>query len=457
MKTKKKILLITLFCLIILKSGFAQTDAVLTSDTLRLSLMEAVQLAVKQNQQLKSVQIDEDINQFKIKELRSSALPQLSVDGTYNDNFSRASQILPGDIFGQPGTQVAVQFGTRYTYGATANLTQKLFDPTLNAGLKAAKASQGYYQLNTFKNKEDLIYNVVNIYMQLEMTEKQTELVKGNLERTKRLVDITDAQYKEGIIKKVDVDQIKVNYTNLLTQLSNSKNTYTQLLNNLKVFMNVDVSQPVKINSSEKTQSIKIADQLFLNENTDLNILKYQIELQGLNSQSIKAGYLPTLSAFANYGIQSQADQLFNNSVQSFKSGVWGLNLKVPIFDGFIKRNKIKQSDLQIDQLKLQQAYLTNNVKNDFVNASNNLKQNKDVSNAQLENMKVAEELYNVAKLSYTEGITNLSELINAENGLKEAQTQYLTALLQSNIAELDLLRTSGQLSQIIRESTPTN
>jgi len=104
--------------------------------------------------------------------------------------------------------------------------------------------------------------------------------------------------------------------------------------------------------------------------------------------------------------------------------------------------------------MQMNKKYLTSKINNDFVSAQNDLRQNKEVLAAQDENMKVAEELYNVAKLSYTEGIAPLSELINAENGLKEAQTQYLTALLQISLAELDLMKTSGQLSKIIKDAS---
>jgi outer membrane protein TolC len=448
MKLKLKTILLIGSLVLVNGLAFSQTN----KDTLRLSLSEAVNLAVKQNQQLKSIQLDEEINKYKIKEIKAGALPQLTGNGSYNDNYSLASQILPGEVFGQPGTTLAVKFGTRHTYGATANLTQKLFDPSLNTGLKAAKAGQGYYELSTFKNKEDLIYNVVNVYMQLEMTEKQKELIEGNIGRMKKLVEITDAQFKEGIIKKVDVDQLKVNYTNLRTQLSTTKNTYTQLMNNLKILMNEDVYRPVAITNEVGAEPIPVSEQLFLKDNTDLALIDYQILLQELNTKNIKAGYMPSLSAFANYGKQWQTNELFKSgAANSFASGTWGLTLSIPIFDGFAKRNKIAQSNLQIKQLQINKQYLTGKITNDFVNAKNDLDQNKEVLSAQGENMKVAEELYNVAKLSYTEGITPLSELINAENGLKEAQTQYLTALLQMNLAELDLMKSSGQLSKVIK------
>ena len=115
------------------------------------------------------------------------------------------------------------------------------------------------------------------------------------------------------------------------------------------------------------------------------------------------------------------------------------------------KKNKIAQSNIAVKQLQLNKDYQTKNIKNQFQTSFNNLTQNEKVLQAQEQNMKLAEELYNVAKLSYTEGIAPLTELINAENGLKEAQSQYLTASLQVSLSELEMMQTSGQLSQLIK------
>ncbi|MEP6846098.1 MAG: TolC family protein [Panacibacter sp.] len=129
--------------------------------------------------------------------------------------FAIATQLLPGELAGQPGILIPVKFGTCYVYGATAQLSQTIFNPSVSTGIKAAKESQQLYELQTFKSKEELVYNMINIYTQLQIVEKQQELIAGNIERTKKLIEITNAQYNEGIIKKVDVDQIRVNYTNL--------------------------------------------------------------------------------------------------------------------------------------------------------------------------------------------------------------------------------------------------
>ena len=423
------------------------------NDTLRFTLMEAVEYAVINNPQLKSVKLDELNNQFKIKEVQSSALPQISGSLGGTDNFQRATQLLPGEIIGKPGTTVPIQFGTRYVYNGGVQLNQAIFNPSLNIGLKAAKQSQGLYELQTFKTKEELIYSVINLYVNLQMIEKQQELIIGNMDRTKKLLDITTIQFKEGVIKKVDVDQLQISYTNLETQLSSITNNAKELINNMKFLMNIDVSQEIELLETG-LEHLPVSNQLLLGSNSQLNILDKQISLQELNTKNIRAGYLPTVSLAANYGRQVQSNLVFGNSAAGFSSGYYSLNVSIPIFDSGTKKNKVSQSNTALRQLQLNRNYLESDIKNQFKTASNNLDQNQKVIAAQALNMKLAEDLYDVAKLSYTEGISALSELINAENGLRESQSQYLTAMLQMNQAELKMMQTSGQLSELIKSGT---
>lgn len=421
--------------------------------TLRLTLAEAIDYAVKNNPQLKSVQLDETNNQFKIKEIKSSALPQITGSAGGTDNFQRGAQLLPGEIMGQPGTTIPVKFGTRFVYNGTVQLSQNIYNPSITTGLKAAKESQGLYELQTFQSKEDLIYSMANLYIQIQLAEKQKELYAGNIDRTEKLLDITSLQLKEGIIKKVDVEQLKVNLTNMRTQLSNVENDYEKTIDNIKLLMNLDMEQPIVITSSGESEKIAVSKQLNLDANTDLNILDKQIQLQNLNTENIKAGYKPTLSFSANYGRQWQTEKLFkNNAATGISSGYYSLNLSIPIFDGSKKRNQIAQSNTALKQLELTKEYTAKQIQTQFRTANNNLNQNQKVFEAQTQNMQLAEDLYNVAKLSYTEGVSDLAELINAENSLREAQSQYLTAMLQTNLAELETMKASGQLSQLIKE-----
>lgn len=429
-----------------------------SSDTTRFTLAEAFAYAVKNNPQLISAQLNETNNALKVKEIRSSALPQVTGSAGGTDNFQRASQLLPGEIIGQPGATVPIKFGTRFVYNGNLQVSQSLYNPSISTGLKAAKESQGLYALQTFRTKEDLIYNMGSLYIQMQLAEKQMELYKGNIDRMNKLMQITNLQYKEGIIKKVDVDQLKVNLTNMKTQLSNAENDYQRSIDNFKLLMNWNVETPMVITSPEELRQIPIEQQLNLKANTELNILDKQIQLEQLNAENIKAGFKPTVSLSANYGRQWQTNQLFKqDATTGFSSGYYSLNVSIPIFDGNKKRHQIAQSINAVKQLELNKAYTEKNIQTQFRTATNNLNQNQKVLEAQIQNMALAEDLYNVAKLSYTEGISDLAELINAENSLREAQSQYLTAMLQTHLAELETMKVSGQLGQLIKSQSTQN
>ena len=438
---------------IVIGIGFAVSAS--AQDTLRFTLAEAINYAVLNNPQLESAQLNEAANQLKIKEVKSSALPQISASASGNDNFLRATQLVPGDLAGQPGTTIPVQFGTRFTYSAGVQLTQVVYNASLSKSIQNIKPSQDLYELKTFKTKEDLVYNIASIHVQMKMVEKQITLIEGNLGRMQTLMEITDAQFREGIIKKVDVDQLQVSNTNLQTQLSNVENNYAQLQNHMKLLMNINVNQPLVI-TDEIEKPVEVSLALNPEFNTELNIIEKQIELQQLHADIIKAGYIPTVSLVANFNRQWQTNDLLSSSANSgFNSGYYGINVSIPIFDGNKKKSQVAQDVVTSRQLELNKEYLQRNIETEFKTATDMLSQNQKVLKAQEANMKLAGDLYEVAKLSYTEGVTALPELVNAENGLREAQSQYLTALLQTNLAELETMRTSGQLSQLIKSGLP--
>ena len=71
----------------------------------------------------------------------------------------------------------------------------------------------------------------------------------------------------------------------------------------------------------------------------------------------------------------------------------------------------------------------------------------------QKENMNLAKQVYDVNKLSYQEGVASLNELLDTETSLKQAQAQYVNALFNFKLAELDYFKASGQLVQLIKNN----
>ena len=141
-----------------------------------MTLEECVVYAIDHNPNLKSVQLDEEINVARIKEIKGGALPQINANGRYSNNFALAEQLLPGEIVGgEPGTTVPVTFGVANMLTGQIEVNQVIFNKSLITGMKAAQASQDLIALNTFATKEELIYNIAQSYLQLQINQEQTQ------------------------------------------------------------------------------------------------------------------------------------------------------------------------------------------------------------------------------------------------------------------------------------------
>ena len=265
-------------------------------------------------------------------------------------------------------------------------------------------------------------------------------------------VYVDQAQFENGIVKKLDVDQIKVNRTNLLSELSNLEIGLEQQLNVLRFYLALDMSQPLELTEKlDEAQSYPLSDTLLMASNINYQLLQNQMALNIMDDDVINADRYPQISAFAQYGYTGQANEfnLKDGNYSGFRSGLWGINMSIPIFNGFQTKRQLEENYIKRQQLTLDIQQLENATKMEFRNAANNIQQSKKLVSTQSANMELAQEVYDITKLSYQEGVAPLTELLNAETGLRESQTHYLTALINLKLAELEYIKSSGQLAKL--------
>ena len=425
------------------------------TDTLFLNVEQVTQMAIANNPDLKRVQLNETLLERQIATAKTSIYPKLNGSAGFTDNFSLPQQLLPGEIFGQEG-QIPVQFGVRYGLNAGVELSQLVYSREYLTNIKKLESVRSTYKLQTLSSIENLVFNVVQLYIQYQITKEQKEILNANLDRATKLVNISQAQYENGIIKKLDVDQLTVNKTNLLTEISNANIGIEQQLNVLKFYLDIPQNQPVVLTENlNTTEKYPLSQELLLKQNINYKLLQEQLEVTEMDKDVIKSAYYPTVSAFAQYNYTGQSNK-FNLSKEhysGFTAGLWGLNVSVSIFDGFNAKRRLEENVVELEQLRLQEKQLVNAANLEFNNAAIKIQQNEILVQTQLKNMKLAQQLYDITKLSYQEGVAPLTELLNAETSLREAQSQYLTALLNFKLAELEHVKVSGQLAQLIQSN----
>ena len=175
--------------------------------------------------------------------------------------------------------------------------------------------------------------------------------------------------------------------------------------------------------------------------------------MNDLQIEQIQAGYMPTVSAGLrmNYQTQQNTLNIFGSKSNWTPTAAIGVNVSVPIFDGFSKKRKANQLKIEMEQLRFDEQNLKNSLALQNENAQYKLQLNQAAVTTQTNNIKLAEEVYKSTQVQYEGGIVPLSELLNAENALKEAQTNYLKNLVQVKVAELDILKSSGNIREILK------
>ncbi|WP_231862217.1 TolC family protein [Rufibacter sp. DG15C] len=450
----KKHLLLGLFLSLTAGSSFAQNQPQAGTT---LSLKEALTFATANNISIQQSQLDEQGAEYKIKETKGSGLPQINGTGQLTVSPSIPTQLLPGEIIGEPGTYVPVKFGQKYNATGGLELSQLIFSKSYFVGLEAAATTRDLYRLRTQMSKEDVLYNVSSAYLQALQTKEQFNTIAANYNRLVQLEKILTLQYKNDFAKKVDVNRITVNKTNLENQREALASTYEQQKNALKFFMGMPMDQPIEL--EESTTLVTTVLPLTANANevlanrADFKALQTQKNLYGLNISNIKGRAYPTLAGFGQYSYNAQRQEfnLFDTSQPWFNTFVLGLKLNVPIFDGFQRKYQTRQAELEVKKTDLSIQNLTLNTQMSLDNALKQISTSELSIENQERNVRMAQEVYDTTNKLYKEGLSPLTDLLDAEVALREAQTNVNNERLKHKIAQLNYLKARGELSNLVQ------
>ncbi|NSL89290.1 TolC family protein [Chitinophaga solisilvae] len=433
-------------------NGYAQTQ---------LTLQEALKFALHNNQGLARTKMDEEMGKFKTKEVRAQALPQINGSANYTDNLQLPKTLIPGKTLGKPDSSLVLAFGVQYNASVGAELEQQVFNQAVFTGLKAAKSGEEYYALKTQQSTETVIYNVSQLYYQLLVIQEKITTINGNIEKLTQLVNATKSQFENGLAKKIDLDRIKVSLTNSITQRTQLMNQYQTQSNNLKRVMGMPVASafaipPASLKEIEnKAASFLQYDDMNLENRTEFRLVKKQEELQLLQKKAYQAEYYPTLSLFGRYSYNGMSEHFAfardpSNATFWYGAASVGLSLRIPIFDGFARRSRVSQANITLQQLSKQKEETVLNLNADYENAKLQVRSNLSTITTQKENVDLANEVFYSTENNYKLGLASLTDLLNAETSLADAQNSYNEALLQYKLAELEIIKSKGSLKDLL-------
>jgi len=386
----------------------------------------------------------------KAKEALAEYLPKIGVTATLDNNLKVQESIIPAGVFGPEDIRVA--FSQKYNTNGLVQLDQTIFDQSILVGLKANKYNKQQADLNIKQNQETIIYNISNAYYQIYVYREQLELLRENLQTYVKQIDISALQVKKGVTLKKDLDKVTVDYNNALSQIRVAESNLILAQNQLKYEMGYPISEQLAVDSASQQDVLpQVANNVQNPDFTVINRTDYQLSevnarLLEIDQSRLKSGWLPKLSAYAKYGANGFGSTL-GPAVKDLNSySAVGLKLNIPLFD-FFKRNA------QYNQAKYKSINAVENMKVDagkyeleYENAKTKLiKAQSSLENDQ-RNIVLAQSVFTVTDLQYKKGVETLTEWLNAQSAIQDAQNTYLNSLYSFLQAKLDLEKAAGSL-----------
>ncbi|MFK7951940.1 MAG: TolC family protein [Ekhidna sp.] len=447
-----------------------------------LSLDECIQYAVENAITVQNAILDQEIAKSKVKETVGIGLPQVSGSiglqhsptlqrffSAYNPNggFGVDTQTA-NDLGIDEGEVFAAENFFQLKSAGDMNLTvnQLIFNGSYIVGLQASNAYQELSIRQANQTREEVALNVSKAYYNLLILREQLELLDANVDRIDTLYYNTAAMVENGFAEKIDADRIKVTLNNLKSEQANLSSIETVSIKLLKLQMNYPFNEPMDISGDlsemifEQVESQQ-SEGWSYNTRPDYQVMEVQRELQNLNIKNKYAEALPTLGAFATLGRSTQSPNfggLFksNSSFTEVEDQIgvdsWygysalGLSLSWNLFTGLQRNHQIQQQKMELEKIENGFTMMEQSIDLEIEQSNINLSNAQQQLEVQDENQSLATEIYTISKIKYEEGVGSNLEVIEANTALKEAQTNYYSALYNAIIAQLELKKALGIL-----------
>lgn len=438
--------------------------------TMQLSLDEAIAFALENSYNAKAAKNDIKSANEKVWETTAIGLPQINASLDYQNFLKQPVSLLPAAAFDNtsstvetvedffdlqanrqptaPGGFIPVVFGTPQNMNASVTLTQLLFDGSYLVGLQASKT---FLKITTqAEEKTELLTReaVVNAYGNVLVTQSSISILESNIKILQKNYEDAKKIYENGLNEEEDVEQLEITLGNLKNQLRSVQRMEEiayQMLNlalGSSIKTTLILTDTLESLTTENIQLGLISEPFNVNNHIDFRIAENNREGSLLNVKLEKSKYLPTLSAFVNYGTQAFSDSFtfFDSNQRWFESSLLGVSLSVPIFSSFSRKSKVSQAklelenaDLRLEETKQRLSLQAEKAQNDYQFSIENYQTAK-------KNVGLAERIEKKQRIKFFEGISSSFDLLQAQNQLYSQQQSFIQSMLDviSNKAALE-------------------
>lgn len=448
-------------------------SVVTAQEPVKISLQDAVKLAMQYNTNILNSDLDQKIAQKRVWEALSAGLPQISAKGNYQHIFkvptlnfggetSLSNTEVPWDPTTQSGTMSSVtllsgesiylnsEAGTPIELGVKSNttfdftLSQLIFSGSYIVGLQATKVFYGLTKQNAEKTKLDVVETVTNTYNMIQLSEEGLKILAQNLDNINKTLYETSEMNKQGFLEITDVDQLELTgntVRNAMNQIESNLDVAYRLLKiqlGMEDAVKVELSDQVESEESLTTSSLQLfAESFNINQNVDYQLILSTEKIAKLELNLAKTSYFPMISGFYNH-----TEKLKTQSFDFSPKDQIGVNFSLPIFSSGQRSSVVSQRRMSLEKARNTRRLVSSSLEMQSTQFQNDLKLKLEKYQNQKKSKELSDKIYQRTLEKYKQGVASSMDLMTSQNQYLINLTSYYQSIfdLQGSRSKLEKL-----------------
>lgn len=432
------------------------------------TLKQCIDYALNNSNTLKQAKLNTDLAKTNLTQTQLSNLPNLNSFATHSYNF--------GQTIDRYTNQFANQRVQSNNFGLSSNVN--IFNGLQNYNnWQQNKTSYQAAQFDEEKTKNDLVLNILNAYLQILFAKENITINKNQVELTQKQIERTKKLVETGVTNKGTLLQLEAQLANEELQLISTENSYQLAKLNLALLLNLEYPEKFDIESipvqvpndnalavnaegvytlaEQSLPEIKSAElklkssefalasargALFPSINFNATIATGYSGLRKNFSNPVIIGYQPYItpdqtSTFLQpiYSYKTVTTQPFNEQFKNNINKSIGFNLNFPVFNGWQTQTAIKRAKINLMNQKINYDNTKNQLRKnvqqslaDAIAAQKKYYATLKSKNAQAENLKYAEQRFQLGAINSIDYNDAKNRYTKAEIDLLQAKYDYL-------------------------------
>ena len=399
----------------------------LSAQSKKWTLEECVDYAIKNNISIKQSELDLKTSDVEKLEAIGGFLPTLNGNANYSINTGASINPVTNQFQNQ----------TFKSFSASANSNIMLFNGLANwKTLQRSKLNQIANTYRLDKMKDDIALSIANSYLQILFNKEQLKVQKNQNLVTKENIKRTQELIEAGSLPAGDIYELQATDATQEQQIISTENALliskvalcqTLLLEDYATF---DISDEVidlpMSNITNETQEAILAK---AKESVkDVKIALSNVDVAKKDVSISRSSYLPTLTGFVGYNTRWSESTPFNfaDQLSLFDGTAVGLQLSVPILNGFATRGRVQRAKINQERSEFQLKQAELDLERNVYQAYNDVINAKKSFEAAQKTLEARKQSFNFSKERYEVGLMNSFDFSQSTIAYENAQSEVL-------------------------------